>query len=173
MKKEDKLMFIGFAEVAAQRSHAIRRKVGCVLVKDGEVLSTGLNGMPPKWPTEECENKVYAKDEKPWLFDGSQLIDQSTHKWLHESYPNFDVNGIYKLVTKPECRHAEVAALEKVWKSHDTTEGAECFVTTSPCKNCSIKLFTAGIKKVYYKEEYRSNDGIEYLLANNVEVEKL
>lgn len=160
MKTEDKLMFMRFAEAAAERSHAIRRKVGCVLVKDGEVLSIGLNGMPPKWNTENCEDKKY--------FTGGGWLDPDEN-----DYPYEDFNGRYNWVTKPECRHAEVAALEKMWKSHNTTEGAEAFVTTAPCKNCSIKLFTAGIKRVYYKEEYRSTEGLEYLVNNGVEIEKI
>ena len=144
MKKEDKIMFMEFAEAAARRSHAVRRKVGCVLVKDGEVLSTGLNGMPPKWPTEVCEDTVTTED------------------------------GLFEyLVTKPECRHAEVAALEKMWNSHNTTKGADCFVTTSPCKNCSIKLLTAGIKSVYYREQYTDTSGLDYLKDNGVVVEQI
>jgi len=156
MKTEDKIMFMEFAEAAARRSHAVRRKVGCVLVKDGEVLSTGLNGMPPKWPTEVCEEE-----------------ERSGHWTISQEYPYEDDLGTYKLVTKPECRHAEVAALEKMWNSHNTTKGADCFVTTSPCKNCSIKLLTAGIKSVYYREQYTDTSGLAYLKANNVMVEQI
>jgi dCMP deaminase len=158
VKKEDKIMFMEFAEAAARRSHAVRRKVGCVLVKDGEVLSTGLNGMPPKWPTEVCEDRVYfhPMDKHP---AGTLIYGEPYNR--------------YTLKTKPECRHAEVAALEKMWNSHNTTKGADCFVTTSPCKNCSIKLLTAGIKSVYYREQYTDTSGLDYLKANNVVVEQI
>lgn len=173
MKNEDKMMFMEFAEAAARRSHAVRLKVGCILVKDGEVLSTGLNGMPPKWPTEVCEDTIYADEGVFWLFDGSQEVDGNVFDKILVKYPQ-EVNlRRYRLVTKPECRHAEIAALEKMWKSHNTTKGAECFVTTAPCSNCSIKLLTAGIKKVYYRHQYRSTEGIEYLVANGVQVEQI
>jgi len=164
MKIEDKLMFMEFAEAAARRSQAVRLKVGCILVKDGEVLSTGLNGMPPKWPTETCEDRQY--------FNPATVVSISK-TWLDTLYPYCDSLGSYKLITKSECRHAEIAALEKMWKSHNTTEGAECFVTASPCKNCSIKLLTAGIKSVYYRHDYRDSSGISYLRDNGVTVEQI
>lgn len=176
MKIEDQLMFMEFAEAAARRSHAIRRKVGCVLVKDGEVLATGLNGMPPKWHTEVCEDRVYMNDEYFYLTDGSQDVSQETlKKFKTDRFPlnDSDGRGNYTLVTKPECRHAEVASLEKMWKSHNTVEGADCFVTTSPCKNCAIKLLTAGVKSVYYRETYRDISGLQYLSKNNVEVKRI
>jgi dCMP deaminase len=164
MKHADKIMFMEFAEAAARRSHAVRRKVGCVLVKDGEVLSTGLNGMPPKWPTEVCEDKVYMDCDYPMWSCAQEIV---------EEFPFVDGAGRYKLITKPECRHAEIASLEKMWNSHNTTKGADCFVTTSPCKNCSIKLLTAGIKSVYYREQYTDTSGLDYLKANNVIVEQI
>jgi dCMP deaminase len=47
------------------------------------------------------------------------------------------------------------------------------FVSHSPCKFCSIKILTAGIKKVYYRHNYRSDEGLKYLIANNVEVKQI
>ena len=37
------------AEETAELSHAERRKVGCVIVKDRRILSFGYNGMPEGW----------------------------------------------------------------------------------------------------------------------------
>ena len=36
-------------EETAELSHAERRKVGCVIVKDRRILSFGYNGMPEGW----------------------------------------------------------------------------------------------------------------------------
>ena len=158
MKDVYKTMYMEMAEACARASKAIRRKVGCVLVNDKGIISEGLNGMPPKWETEECEVKSYFKK-------GEIINDRSAR---HDGGMRW-----YKLVTKPECRHAEVAALEKLWGKPESAEGATCFVTTAPCKNCSIKLFTAGIKQVYYKDTYRNSDGIEYLIDKGIKVDKL
>ena len=75
-------------------------------------------------------------------------------------------------ITKPEVRHAEKNALMGLVRSGESAVGAEIFVTHSCCKFCAIDLVDAGIKKVYFLKEYRSLDGIEYLKANNVEVEQ-
>lgn len=162
MKSEYKTMYMEMAEACARASKAVRRKVGCVLVNDKGVISEGLNGMPPKWETEECEFKTYALPTD-YIYRGDNIKNL---------FPYEDANGDYRLETKPECRHAEVAALEKLWGKPESAEGAICFVTTAPCKNCAIKLFTAGIKEVYYKDTYSSEAGIEYLINKGVKVEK-
>lgn len=41
--------FMRVAEETAELSHAERRKVGCVIVKDRRILSFGYNGMPEGW----------------------------------------------------------------------------------------------------------------------------
>ncbi|KAI9782666.1 MAG: Deoxycytidine monophosphate (dCMP) deaminase [Peltula sp. TS41687] len=38
--------FMGLASLAAQRSNCMKRRVGCVLVRDRRVISTGYNGTP-------------------------------------------------------------------------------------------------------------------------------
>ena len=50
--------------------------------------------------------------------------------------------------------------------------GAILFCTHSPCLQCSKIIYSSGIKTVYYKNEYRSNDGIEFLKKCGVEVIK-
>lgn len=44
----------------SQMSHCTRKQVGCVLVKDGNVISMGWNGMPSGWDNccEDCEGKT-------------------------------------------------------------------------------------------------------------------
>ena len=38
--------FMELASLAAQRSNCMKRRVGCVLVRDSRVISTGYNGTP-------------------------------------------------------------------------------------------------------------------------------
>lgn len=87
--------------------------------------------------------------------------------WSYEHCEDADGN------TLSSVRHAEIAALEKLWQSSETSTGAHMFISHSPCKNCAIKIVTAGITKVYYREEYRSNDGLIYLGSRGVEVEQV
>ena len=46
------------AKLYAERSHAQRIQVGCIIVKDNRVLSIGINGMPSGWDNN-CETKAY------------------------------------------------------------------------------------------------------------------
>lgn len=75
--------------------------------------------------------------------------------------------------TLPTVRHAEDAALQKLWKSAETATGAEMYVSHAPCLNCSIKIVTAGISKVYYRQHYRSDDGLKYLETKGISIEKI
>lgn len=47
--------FLKMADVVAERSTCLRKKIGSVLVKDGMVLSTGYNGAPRG--LEHCTDK--------------------------------------------------------------------------------------------------------------------
>lgn len=76
-------------------------------------------------------------------------------------------------MTLPTVRHAEIAALEKLWNSSETAQGSVMFVSCAPCLNCSIKITTAGIKKVYFREAYRDNSGLDYLRSKQIEVEQI
>lgn len=171
MKDIYKKAYMDMAIRFGETSMARRLKVGALIVNDEGIISEGCNGMPPHWPTEVCEDKVYAKDEQPWFFDGELDVTANNLYSLYPSqYPLIDKRGIYKLVTKPECRHAEIAALEKLWNKPNIAKGASIFISHSPCVNCCIKLFIAGIEKVYYRTLYRDTKGLDYLKENGVEV---
>lgn len=43
------------AERLAEESASLTRKVGCLFVRDGMILSSGINGTPPKWPSNVVE----------------------------------------------------------------------------------------------------------------------
>lgn len=117
-----------------QTSEANRLKVGCLIEKNGSVIALGVNGQPPGWFFEECEDE-----------QGN---------------------------TRPTVRHAEDAALQKLYLSTETSEGATMFVSHAPCLSCSIKIVAAKIDKVYYKNDYRSVEGLDFLKARGVKVEK-
>jgi dCMP deaminase len=63
MKQKFVDLYMDWANRTAQLSHAIRRQVGAVIVKDDCVISYGYNGMPAGWDNN-CENIVgYTKGE--------------------------------------------------------------------------------------------------------------
>ena len=73
--------------------------------------------------------------------------------------------------TSPFVLHAEQNVLVKMAKSTESIEGAELFCTHSPCPECSKLLAQSGVKKVYYKYNYRITEGIDVLNALGVETE--
>ena len=73
-------------------------------------------------------------------------------------------------VSKPYVLHAEANAITKVARSHNSSEGATLYVTTSPCMECSKLIIQSGIKRVVYSEEYRIHDGLDILRRAGIEV---
>ena len=76
------------------------------------------------------------------------------------------------LKTKPEVLHSEANALMKISKSTISSEGATLFCTHSPCIDCAKMIYQAGIFTVYYRDEYKSTDGIEFLKKSGVDVKQ-
>jgi len=50
-------MYMKIAQVVASRSSCDRRKVGCIIVKNNQILSEGYNGTPHGWYTNNCEDE--------------------------------------------------------------------------------------------------------------------
>jgi dCMP deaminase len=49
-------MWMQMAEIASRRSTCMRRNVGCIIVKDNNIVSLGYNGSPPGQP--HCLGKL-------------------------------------------------------------------------------------------------------------------
>ena len=147
------------ARVFAELSTSKRKQVGAVIVKDDRIISIGYNGMPSGWDND-CEEIEYVlKDE----------CQQSDRFMLHNGYTE-NAHGWSKLHSKKEVLHAETNAIAKVSRSTNTSDGASLFVTHAPCLECAKIIYQAGIKEVYYKNDYRSVDGINFLKKCEIEV---
>lgn len=142
------------AEVFAELSSARRLHVGAIVVKDDRIISIGYNGMPSGWDNN-CENKIYCDDGDY----SEQLLPKESNQWMK-----------YKLVTKPEVLHAETNAIAKLAKSTESGDGATLFVTHAPCLDCAKLVYQSGINSVFYRNSYRSDDGIKFLEKAGVQV---
>ena len=131
------------AETYAQLSSARRLQVAAIIVKDDRIISIGYNGMPAGW-TNECEEVVE----------------------IHE-----DGGVITK--TKDEVIHAEANAIAKLARGSESGDGSTMFLTHAPCIHCAKQVYTAGIKKVYYRNTYRDTIGLDFLNKCGVEVEQI
>jgi len=84
-----------------------------------------------------------------------------------------DGGGSGVLKSKPEVLHAESNAIAKLARSPESGEGASIFITHSPCIDCAKLIYQSGIATVYYKNDYRSTQGIEFLNKSDIEVVKV
>ncbi|WP_404812622.1 deoxycytidylate deaminase [Capnocytophaga canimorsus] len=66
--------------------------------------------------------------------------------------------------------HAEANAILKVASSTQSAQGATLYITLSPCKECSKLIHQSGIKRVVYKDAYKDNEGLTFLIKAGVEV---
>jgi len=78
-----------------------------------------------------------------------------------------------EMTTKPEVIHAEANALAKVTKSTNSSEGARLFVTHAPCLDCAKQIYQAGISHVYYRNNYKSEVGLDFLSKCQVHIKKV
>ena len=135
------------AETYSQLSYARRLKVGAIIVKDDRIISIGYNGMPAGWDNN-CEDEI--APSLPYLYSDGPTLK-----------------------TKPEVLHAESNALAKLAKSSESGDGATLFVTHAPCLDCAKLVYQSGINSVFYRNAYRSEDGVRFLEKCNIEVRKI
>lgn len=94
----------------------------------------------PSGWTNECEELVYRIAEEPIL------------------------------KTKDEVIHAEANAIVKLARDGESGSGSVMFCTHAPCVQCAKLIYGAGISKMYYRDAYRDNNGLDFLTATGVEV---
>ena len=153
------------AETFAELSHARRLHVGAIIVKDDRIISIGYNGMPAGWDND-CEELQYPD---PLMGDFEQHYDE-----FDSEFPLIDKLGRrYRLKTKPEVLHAETNAIAKLAKSTESGLNATLFVTHSPCLDCAKLIYQSGINSVFYRNAYRSEDGVQFLKQSGIKVEQL
>ena len=78
------------------------------------------------------------------------------------------------LVTKPEVLHAETNAIAKLAASTESGKGAALFIyPCSPCMECAKLIYQSGINEVYFTEQYRNEDGVDFLKKAGVKVHQI
>ena len=143
MKEKFIKAYMYTAKRFAELSHARRLHVGAIVVKNDRIISIGYNGMPAGWDND-CEDQIYADD-------------------------GFHIT----LTTKPEVLHAERNALDKLARGSEGGDGADMFITHSPCLECAKSILGAGIKRVWFGEQYRDDSGLTFLKKSGIIVEQV
>lgn len=123
--------FMALASLAAQRSNCMKRRVGCVVVRDKRVVSTGYNGTPRG--LRNCGDGGCGRCNAAAAGSGHAL-------------------------TTCLCLHAEENALLEAGRERLREGDVVLYCDTCPCLTCSIKIAQVGISEVVYAQGY-SMDG--------------
>lgn len=159
-----KNFYLSLALQCAAMSRAVRLKVGCVIVKDDNVISFSWNGTPTGWDNE-CENIEFVAEA------GQDYEEMTARGYVFGC--DADLAGYVRRVTKPEVIHAESNAISKLARSASSGSGADLFVTHSPCMDCAKLIYQAGIRRVFWRENYRDDSGLKFLQKSGVEVQQI
>ncbi len=127
-------VYLSMAFTWSQLSKAKRAKVGCLIVKDRQIISDGYNGTPKNFPNE-CEH---------------------TEESVGRGHPSLGK-------TKPEVIHAESNAITKLAKSTMSSTGATLYTTHMPCFDCAKLIIQAQIDRVVCGQYFTSEPGTELL----------
>lgn len=117
------------ADLAARRSNCMKRAVGCVLVRDKRVISTGYNGTPRG--IKNCNE------------GGCKRCNGGTAGGT----------GLDSCL----CLHAEENALLEAGRDR-LRDGSIIYCNTCPCLTCSVKIAQVGISEVVYSRGYSVDD---------------
>lgn len=143
--------FLGVTQSLKNLSKCTRLKVCCVIEKDGRIVSTGLNGTPKGF--QNCNERFTLKDRLAYDYSAKH----------HEFSEAYEV-------------HAEMNAVLELGKnsSMDSYKDLTIYCSTCPCPGCAKMIAQAGIKTVFYHEEYdRLPEGAKNLKEFGIAVFKL
>jgi dCMP deaminase len=118
--------FMSIARQVATRSTCLRRQVGCIIVLEKRIVSTGYNGAPSGLP--HCEEVGCVRETK----------------------------GVASGERHELCRglHAEQNAIIQAAMHGTAVRGGSVFCTHKPCILCVKMLINAGVHCVYFAEGY-------------------
>jgi dCMP deaminase len=156
--------FMDVAERTAELSYAERLKVGTVIVKNNRIISCGYNGLPAGWEPNACEKVVILSDSEYFALSSE---DQHRYEPIPDS---FFWRG---LKTYDEVIHSEINCLGQLTRTNESGEGCIMFCTHSPCIQCAKSIYVSGIRVVYYRIDYRSDNGVQFLKQCGIEVFKI
>ncbi len=137
--------FMNVAHAVKERGSCTRRKVGAILVKEKQIISTGYNGTPAG--TKNCDE------------GGCNRCSSNV------------ASG--KDLDKCSCCHAEENAIVQAARHGMNTQGATMYTTFMACTQCAKMIINAGIKKVVSQEDYPDELGTKLLKEAKVELVKL
>lgn len=129
----------------AEKSACSRNKVGCVLVKNDEIVGQGYNNVTGG--VKDCKDLGCIRDE------------------LHIPH------GEKREVCRAIC--AEQLAITEAARNGISLDGSTIYVTTYPCFICAKMLASAGIIEIVYDNDYPDELSKNFLSEAGIKTRKL
>lgn len=139
--------FMEMAHVIATWSSCYRkgRSIGCVIVKDKRIMTTGYNGAPAGLKT--CKERGECLRDKLQIPSGTRA------------------EVCYAI-------HAEQNAIIQAAKLGVEINNATLYCTHQPCSVCAKMIINAGIRRVVYQEGYPDQFSLDLLNEAGVQLER-
>ena len=94
-------VYMSCAENIATLSHAVRKKVGCVLVTPDNVMLSSYNGTPSGW--DNCCEDVHETEPFEYLVTKNTVIHAELNAILHAARQGVSVKGSTIYVSLAPC----------------------------------------------------------------------
>lgn len=130
--------FMHLAHLASLRSNCMKRRVGCVLIHNNRILSTGYNGTPR----------------------GLTNCNAGGCPRCNAASTSTSAGGMLETCL---CLHAEENALLEAGRER-IRDGSVLYCDTCPCLTCSVKIAQVGVREVVYKLGYHVDEASRRVL---------
>ena len=124
-------VFLKMAVELSTLSHCVSHKVGSLFVRDGRILTSGINGTPEGH--ENCDS----------IFNPQSFDREAHHEWSNKHEIHAEMNGIL---------HAS--------KHGIALAGSTVYSTLQPCPECIKNLIPSGIVRVVFAKLYDKGDSL-------------
>lgn len=129
--------YLNIAKTVAERSTCLRKKVGCVIVNNDEIISTGYNGAPRgrKNCTDVgfCSKKKYFPEVRHGGYDACRSVHAEQNALISARRQDMLGATLYLVLYNPETEKYEMGA--------------------SSCQMCRKMIINSGIEKVIVRED--------------------
>lgn len=148
LARRDKInYYLDIAEVVSERSTCLKRKYGCIIVKDDEIISSGFNGAP-RGVISCLECKKCFRENSERGMDYSNCISVHAEQNAIISAPrNRMIGATMYLVGIQEICEVEPDQ-SKVLPSYHFVNSFKYVDNPSPCSICKRMIANAGIEKI-------------------------
>ena len=139
--------FMDMAQQVSTWSSCFRagRSIGCVIVKDKRIMTTGYNGAPA--------GILPCRDRKECLRDKLGIPSGTRAEICYAT-------------------HAEQNAIIQAAKLGVSIDGATLYCTHQPCSVCAKMIINAGIRRIVYREGYPDDFSLALLNEAGVTLER-